>query len=56
MYLKETCIKVPVAKNLRDAFRVQDGLKQGDALLPLYFNFDSEYVIRKVEKTKRDWK
>jgi hypothetical protein len=29
-------------------FFIQYGLKQGDALLPLLFNFALEYSIRKV--------
>jgi hypothetical protein len=33
---------------LSDKFPIQNGLKQGDALLPLLFNFALEYAIRKV--------
>jgi hypothetical protein len=33
---------------LSDKFPIQNGLKQGDALLSLLFNFASEYAIRKV--------
>jgi hypothetical protein len=33
---------------LSDKFTIQNGLKQGDALSPLLFNFALEYVIRKV--------
>jgi hypothetical protein len=29
-------------------FPIQNSLKQGDALLPLFFNFALEYTIRKV--------
>jgi hypothetical protein len=32
-----------------DKFPIQNGLKQGDALLPLLFNFALEYSIRKVQ-------
>jgi hypothetical protein len=33
---------------------VQNGVKQGDALSPVLFNFALEYTIRKIQKTKRD--
>jgi hypothetical protein len=35
---------------LSDKFPIQNGLKQGDALSPLLFNFVLEYAIRKVHK------
>jgi hypothetical protein len=34
------------------AFSVKNGLKQGDALSPLRFNFALEYAIRKVQANK----
>jgi hypothetical protein len=39
MYLNEMCNRVHIAKHLSDNFPVQNGLKQGDALSPLFFNF-----------------
>jgi hypothetical protein len=33
-------------KNLFDMFPVRLGLKQGDALLPLFFNFALDYATR----------
>jgi hypothetical protein len=48
MCLSETNSKVRVGKLLSDNFPVQIGLKQGDALSPLLFNFALEYAIRKV--------
>jgi hypothetical protein len=35
---------------LPEIFPIQIGLKQGDALSPLLFNFTLEYVIRKARE------
>jgi hypothetical protein len=40
--------KVRICKHFSDTCSIQDGLKQGDALSPLLFNFALEYAIRKV--------
>jgi hypothetical protein len=37
-----------VDKRLSDVFRISNGLKQGDALWPLLFNFALEYAISRV--------
>ena len=37
-----------VGKNLSDIFPIRNGLKQGDALSPMLFNFALEYAIRRV--------
>jgi hypothetical protein len=46
MCLNETYSKVRIGKRLSDSFPIQNGLKQGDALSPLLFNFALEYAIR----------
>jgi hypothetical protein len=49
--LVKMCLKhsgVRVGKNLFDRFPVRNGLKQGDALSPLLFNFALEWDIRRV--------
>jgi hypothetical protein len=52
MCVNETCSKVRVGKLLSDKFPIQNGLKQGDALSPLLFNFALEYAITKVQETQ----
>ena len=49
MCLTETYSRVQVGKNLSDIFSIRNGLKQGDALSPLLFNFALEYAIRRVQ-------
>jgi hypothetical protein len=46
MCLNETYSKVRIGKHLSDSFPIQNGLKQGDALSPLLFNFALEYAIK----------
>ena len=49
MFLSETYSRIRVGKHLSDMFPVRNGLKQGDALSPLLFNFALEYTIRRVQ-------
>jgi hypothetical protein len=44
--------KVRIVKHLSDNFPIQNGLKQGDALSPLPFNFSLKYAIREVQETE----
>jgi hypothetical protein len=47
--LTERYSRVRVGKNLYDMFPIRNGLKQGDALSPLLFNFALEYVIKRFQ-------
>jgi hypothetical protein len=49
MCLNETYSRVWVGKHFSDTFPIKNGLKQGDALSPLLFNFALEYAIRRVQ-------
>ena len=44
--LTEMYSRVCVGKNVSDRFPIRNGLKQGDALSPLLFNFALGYAIR----------
>ena len=46
MCLTETYNRVGVRKRLSDLFPIRNGLKRGDSLSPLRFNFVSEYASR----------
>ena len=46
MSLTETYSRVRVGKNVSDRLPIRSGLKQGNALSPLLFNFALEYAIR----------
>jgi hypothetical protein len=49
MCLTEKYSRFRVDKNLSDTFPIRNGLKKGDALSPLLFNFALDYIIRKVQ-------
>jgi hypothetical protein len=52
MHLNEAYSKVHIVKHLSEAFPFQSGLKQGQTLSPMLFNFALEYTIRKVQEYK----
>jgi len=47
--LNENYSRVRVDENLFDMCRFNKGVKQGDALSPLLFNFDFEHNIMRVQ-------
>ena len=49
MSLTETYRRVRVGKNVSDKLPSRNGLKQGDALTTMLFNFALEYAIRRVQ-------
>jgi hypothetical protein len=51
--LNETYSKVRMGKNLSEAFPILNGLKQGDALSPLFYSSSSVYATKKVKKMKK---
>jgi hypothetical protein len=49
MCLNEIYVRVRIGKNLSDKFSIENGLKQGDALSPLFFNLALDCAIRRVQ-------
>ena len=47
--LTETYSRVRVGKNVCDRFPIRNGVKKGDALTPMLFNFALAYAIRRVQ-------
>ena len=52
MCLNKTCNRFRVGKHLSDIFPIRNGLKQGDALSPLLFNFGLEYTSTRVQENQ----
>jgi hypothetical protein len=49
MCLTETHSRVRVGKHLSEMIPITNGLKEGDVLSPLIFNFALEYAIKRVQ-------
>jgi len=56
MSLTETYNRVRVGKDVSDRFPIRNGLKKGDALTPMLFNFALESDIRRVQVNQDDLK
>jgi hypothetical protein len=52
MCLNETYNEVRIGKFLSGSFPIQNGLRQGDTLSPLLFNFALDCAIRKVQENQ----
>jgi hypothetical protein len=45
-------IQGSIWENMCEDFPISNDVKQGDALLPLFFTFDLQYVFRKVQENQ----
>ena len=56
MCLNESRSRVWVGKHLPNMFPIKNGMKQGDTLTQLLFNFALQYAIRKVRAKQKGFK
>lgn len=56
MCVIETYRRVRVGTLLSDMLRIENGLKQGDALSSLLYNFAIQYAIRRADANQKGFK
>ena len=52
MCMNETYSRIRVDRHLSDMLLMRNGLKEGDVLSPLLFNFPLDYTVRRVQVNK----
>ena len=52
MCMNETYSRIRVDRHLSDMLLMRNGLKEGDVLSPLLFNFPLDYTVKRVQVNK----